>query len=244
MIDMASNKTIDGRGQYIRLFDAGIDITDGTANVVVENIIFKQGDPNKTEDALRVKQDAHTVWIDHVSLSDYPDGLLDITRAATDITVSWCKFSNHDKVMLIGADPSHTGDTVIRVTLHHNWFKQTIQRHPRLRFGKVHAFNNFYDEWGSYGAGSSQNGELYSEANVYLAASDKDAVIDQVGSDPNSGKVNSVNDLKLNGASIDENSPSSVFDPSQNYSYTAETANSSLQSQIEAQAGWQDTPLP
>ena len=29
-IDMASNKTIDGRGQYIRLFDAGIDITNST----------------------------------------------------------------------------------------------------------------------------------------------------------------------------------------------------------------------
>jgi len=243
-IDMASDKTIDGRGQYIRLFDAGIDIVNGTHNVIIENIIFKQGNANKTEDALRLKQDAHTVWIDHVSLSDYPDGLLDITRGSTDITVSWCKFSNHNKVMLIGANTSHTGDSVIRVTLHHNWFKQTTQRHPRLRFGKVHAFNNLYDQWGSYGAASSHHGELYSENNVYQAGSDKDAVLDQFGSDPSDGAVKSVGDSKLNGAVIVQNDAGSVFQPSQHYAYNADQAGGSLQSAVESQAGWRNVPLP
>ena len=104
-----------------------------------------------------------------MSLSNYGDGLIDITRAATDVTISWCKFSNHRKVMLIGSDPDQTDDRNIRVTLHHNWFKRTNSGHPRLRFGKVHAFNNYYDRWGDYAIGCSQDGECVSEANIFRA---------------------------------------------------------------------------
>ncbi|KAK9938961.1 hypothetical protein M0R45_015671 [Rubus argutus] len=47
------------------------------------------------------------IWIDRCSLRDYDDGLIDITRQSTDITISRCYFQQHDKTMLIGADPSH-----------------------------------------------------------------------------------------------------------------------------------------
>lgn len=66
------------------------------------------------------------------------------------ISATRCYFSSHDKTMLIGADPTHTGDRCIRVTIHHCFFDGTRQRHPRLRFGKVHLYNNYTRNWGIY----------------------------------------------------------------------------------------------
>ncbi|MEU0205371.1 pectate lyase family protein [Streptomyces canus] len=102
------------------------------------------------------------VWVDHVTLSDkgHPDadeptyfarnylrhdGLLDITNGSDLVTVSWSKFADHDKAMLIGNSDSATGDRGrLRVTLHHNQFESVVQRAPRVRFGQVHLYNNRY----------------------------------------------------------------------------------------------------
>ena len=237
-IDVPSNISVDGRGTYIRIYDHGLHI-DGSSNVIITNVIFKEGKGGDSNDAVRIINGAHDIWLHHVSFSDYGDGLVDITKAATDVTVSWCKFSHHNKVMLIGASNNDTGDSVIRVTLHHNWFKETSSRHPRVRYGKVHAFNNYYDEWGSYGIGCSQKGECYSERNIFEAGSDKDAITNKVGDDPKKGDVNSVSDWKLNNADVDENNASDVFHPSDYYSYNPDNANDGLRSQIKDGAGWQ-----
>lgn len=61
-----------------------------------------------------------------------------------------CHFASHDKTMLIGADPSHTTDRCMRVTIHHCFFDGTRQRHPRVRFAKVHLYNNYTRNWGIY----------------------------------------------------------------------------------------------
>ena len=102
------------------------------------------------------------VWIDHNDLSDgdaldalqpsyfgrpfqIHDGLLDVVRAADLVTVSWNRFHDHDKVMLIGNSDSRTTDRGrLRVTLHHNEFRDLGQRAPRVRFGQVDAYNNHY----------------------------------------------------------------------------------------------------
>ncbi|KAL5546279.1 hypothetical protein UlMin_005966 [Ulmus minor] len=96
-------------------------------------------------------------------LRDYEDGLIDITRESTDITISRCHFSNHDKTMLIGSDPSHTGDRCIRVTIHH----------PRVRFGKVHLYNNYTRNWGIYAVCASVESQIYSQCNIYEAGQKK-----------------------------------------------------------------------
>ena len=73
------------------------------------------------------------------------DGLLDITNASDLVTVSWNRFRNHDKTMLIGSSDSAAADRgKLRVTLHHNLFDGIGQRAPRVRFGQVHIFNNYY----------------------------------------------------------------------------------------------------
>lgn len=71
-----------------------------------------------------------------------------------------CYFAQHDKTMLIGADPSHIGDRCIRVTIHHCFFDGTRQRQPRLRFGKVHLYNNFTRSWGIYAVCASVESQV------------------------------------------------------------------------------------
>lgn len=62
--------------------------------------------------------------------------------------------------MLIGADPSHTGDRCIRVTIHHCFFDGTVQRHPRVRFAKVHLYNNYTRNWGIYAVGAGVESQV------------------------------------------------------------------------------------
>jgi hypothetical protein len=66
--------------------------------------------------------------------------------------------------------------------------------------------------------------------------------VPHAGSDPDQGYIRAGGNLLLGGAEITEHEPSTVFDPSAEYSYTAETANSALRTRIENGAGRQDQP--
>ncbi|MFD5907185.1 polysaccharide lyase family 1 protein [Streptomyces massasporeus] len=130
------------------------------------------------------------VWVDHVTLSDkgHPDaeepayfarnylrhdGLLDITGGSDLVTVSWSRFSGHDKAMLIGNGDTATGDRGrLRVTLHHNAFESVVQRAPRVRFGQVHVYNNRYAITGDdyrYSLGVSTESRIHAENNAFHA---------------------------------------------------------------------------
>jgi len=107
---------------------------------------------------------ARHVWVDHNDLSDGTnldanqptyfgrpyqshDGLLDITNGSDLVTVSYNRLHDHDKTMLIGSSDSRTADQgTLRVTLHHNLFRDLGQRVPRVRFGQVDVYNNYYVE--------------------------------------------------------------------------------------------------
>ena len=104
------------------------------------------------------------------------DGLLDITNASDLVTVSWNRFRNHDKMMLIGSSDSGTTAAndrgKLRVTLHHNVFDGIGQRAPRVRFGQVHVYNNYYDLRNTpsyvYSWGVGIESALYAEENFFL----------------------------------------------------------------------------
>jgi pectate lyase len=233
MIDLGSNKTIDARGRHITVTGRGLRIA-GRRNVIVHGLRLEDADRDN-EDALQIINGSRDVWIDHVSVRTFTDGALDITRAATDVTVSWCHFSDHDKVMLIGASPDHVEDVEIRVTLHHNFFEGTVQRHPRIRYAYVHAFNNYLRHWQSYGMASSQNARLLSERNVFEPLGNELAIQARAGDDPDDGAVESRNDRALGGASIDENRTGEVEDAP--YRYTADAADDALMRRVRAGAG-------
>lgn len=112
-------------------------------------------------DAISLR-DTENVWIDHNAFRDRAtldstlptlfgskyqihDGLVDITNASDRVTVSWNRFIDHDKTMLIGSSDSAPADVGrLRVTLHHNHFENIGQRAPRVRYGQVHVYNNYY----------------------------------------------------------------------------------------------------
>ncbi|WKB51755.1 pectate lyase [Eleftheria terrae] len=84
------------------------------------------------------------------------DGALDITLLGTRVTVSYNHFHHHDKTQLLGGSDSTVrysdgqrevasyGPGSLAVTLHHNRYQHTVQRQPRVRFGRVHVYNNHY----------------------------------------------------------------------------------------------------
>jgi pectate lyase len=156
---------------------------------------FPQWDPtdgatgawNSEYDAVVVYGSTH-VWIDHNTLTDgrYPDstlpsyygeiyqqhdGLLDIVRGADYVTASWNSFENHDKTLMIGNSDSLTSDRgKLNVTLHHNLFRNIVERAPRVRFGQVDAYNNHYviPETGYvYSLGIGIESQLVAEKNAF-----------------------------------------------------------------------------
>ena len=148
------------------------------------------GNWNSAYDNLSLIGATH-VWVDHCAFTDgdnpdsnqpvyfgrpfqVHDGELDITNGSDLVTVSWNRFVDHDKVMLIGSSDSSTLDPgKLRVTVHHNVFANVLQRSPRVRFGQVHVFNNFYqlpaaNAYG-YSWGVGVQSQIFAENNFFMA---------------------------------------------------------------------------
>ena len=59
----------------------------------------------------------------------------------------------------------------MKVTYHHNFFDRTIQRHPRVRFGKAHVYQNYYlaAPFNTvYGVSSNLNAQAMVEGNYFV----------------------------------------------------------------------------
>jgi len=129
------------------------------------------------------------VWIDHNTFRDretldalQPERLLVkyqthadvlLIRSASDLlTISYNRFMDHDQVMMIGSSDSAAGDRgKLRVTLHHNLFRNTGERTPHVRFGQVDLYNNLYDQVGNedfkYSWGAGFESAVYAEKNFF-----------------------------------------------------------------------------
>lgn len=158
---------------------------------------FPQWDPtdgatgawNSEYDSVVVTGSRH-VWLDHNTFTDgaHPDsslpeyygevyqrhdGELDIVRGADLVTASWNVFADHDKTLMIGnSDGAAATDRGrLRVTLHHNLFRDVVERAPRVRFGKVDAYNNHYlarpGTPYSYSLGIGIESQLVAEKNAF-----------------------------------------------------------------------------
>jgi pectate lyase len=171
MQDVRSNKTLIGVGSGSGITGGGLDI-DSATNVIIQNLNFR----NWSDDAINVQDASTRIWIDHNDFNfNGADGALDIKRASDNITVSWNKFSNHDKTMLLGHSDSNGSQDrgKLHVSYHHNWFNGTTQRHPRVRFGNaVHVFNNYYGGVRSYGVASTLEAGVLVEGNYFENTSD------------------------------------------------------------------------
>ncbi|HEU4624032.1 MAG TPA: hypothetical protein VFS52_04675 [Steroidobacteraceae bacterium] len=157
------------------------------------------GSWNSLYDSISLR-DANNVWIDHNIFRDKAtrdetlpqyfgvlyqvhDGLLDITNASDLVTVSWNRFLDHDKTSLIGSSDSASADRgKLRVTFHHNLYDGIQQRAPRVRFGQVHIYNNYYKieklPHYQYSWGVGVESAIYAENNFFKT--DKNVTPDQL----------------------------------------------------------------
>lgn len=85
-LSVSSYKTIDGRGQRVKLSGKGLRLKE-CEHIIVCNLEFEGGRGHDV-DGIQIKPKSRHIWIDRCSLSDFDDGLIDITRQSTDITVS------------------------------------------------------------------------------------------------------------------------------------------------------------
>ncbi|GAB4048181.1 pectate lyase family protein [Catellatospora paridis] len=159
------HKTIVGLGSNAVISGGGFDFYR-SYNVIVRNLTFT----NAEDDAVNVGQNSHHVWIDHNRFVAPVDGSIDIVRGAEYVTVSWNHFDHTDKSMLIGHSDGSASEDVghLKVTIHHNFFDHSRQRHPRVRWGDpVHVYNNYFLANELYGVASTQDGGVLLEGNYF-----------------------------------------------------------------------------
>ncbi|MDH6628422.1 pectate lyase [Streptomyces sp. LBL] len=166
-IKVASDKTIVGSGTSGQLVGGGFFLGSGVHNVIIRNLTIRdayQGIWNDKEhdfDAIQM-DGAHHVWIDHNDLRNMADGLIDVRKDSTYVTVSWNKLSNDNKAFGIG----WTENVVTDITIHHNWIRETEQRNPSTdNAAHAHLYNNFLEDvsgtdikssYGNYSRGATK----------------------------------------------------------------------------------------
>ncbi|MFG2355641.1 polysaccharide lyase family 1 protein [Streptomyces sp. NPDC048521] len=158
---------------------------------------FPQWDPTDTADGnwnseydSAVVHGSTHVWMDHNTFTDgdHPDstlphhfgrifqqhdGELDIVKGADYVTASWNVFEDHDKTILIGNSDSASTAAVdrghLKVTFHHNLFRDLVERAPRVRFGQVDSYNNHFvaGEGYSYSYGIGMESRLVAQHNAF-----------------------------------------------------------------------------
>jgi pectate lyase len=141
---------------------SGILYVKRCTNIILRNLIFEGPGAYDTDGWDNCTLDACTnVWVDHCDFRDAVDGNFDIKNASDYITVSWCKFqylktpraggpggsNDHRFSDLIGSSDSATGDRGhFRITFASCWWAQgCVERMPRVRFGKLHIINSYYN---------------------------------------------------------------------------------------------------
>jgi pectate lyase len=158
---------------------------------------FPQWDPTDTAvgnwnseyDDVTVYGGTH-VWMDHNTFTDgdHPDsslpsyygriyeqhdGELDIVKGSDLVTASWNVFEDHDKTTLIGNSDGAATAAVdrghLRVTLHHNLYRNVLERAPRVRFGKVDSYDNHFvaGDGYVYSYGIGMESQLVAEHNAF-----------------------------------------------------------------------------
>ena len=208
------------------------------------------------DDAISIQGKSDHIWLDHDDISDGTDGNLDITHADDFITVSWTKFhyssartdnsgsdstgaNGHRYSNLVGhSDTNASEDTGhLTITWHHNWWADFVmERQPRVRFGRVHVFNNLYTSKGDdYCIGVGVGANLRTENNVFVGVK---TPIDTTGYSDSTSAIRSTGNVytgTLGDAPADLQA-SSVFDPASVYTYTLDDTGG-LQAAIESGAG-------
>lgn len=111
---VTDNKTIDGRGANVHISNGAQITIQFVRNVIIHNLHIHDNHPGNgglirdsvDHYGLRLRSDgdgislfgATNIWIDHVSMSNCFDGLIDAVEGCTGITISNSHFTRHNEV--------------------------------------------------------------------------------------------------------------------------------------------------
>ncbi|KAL5711731.1 pectate lyase [Ranunculus cassubicifolius] len=216
---MNSFKTIDARGYNVHIAYGGCITMQYVSNIIIHGLHIHNCRPTGNAmvrsspghfgwrtmadgDAISIFGASH-IWVDHNSLSNCADGLVDAIMGSTAITISNNYFTHHNEVMLLGHSDTYTMDRNMQVTIAYNHFGEgLVQRMPRCRHGYFHVVNNDYTHWEMYAIGGSASPTINSQGNRYLAPSNPFAkqVTHRVTGGWRGWNWRSEGDLLLNGA--------------------------------------------
>ncbi|XP_022753041.1 putative pectate lyase 21 [Durio zibethinus] len=181
-----SDKTIDGRGYDIQIAHGPCITLRNVSNIIIHNIYIHDCIPSGStvwdplpQFAISGGSDgdgisifaSRDVWIDHCTLANCYDGLIDATYGSTSITISNNYMLHHNEVMLMGHSDEFLDDKNMQVTIAFNYFGEgLVQRMPRCRHGYFHIVNNVYNGWKMYAIGGSANPTINSQGNAFIAS--------------------------------------------------------------------------
>ncbi|WP_329229013.1 pectinesterase family protein [Streptomyces canus] len=219
-IKVQSNKTIVGSGTSGQIVGGGFFLGSGVHNVIIRNLTIRdayQGVWNDKEhdfDAIQM-DGAHHVWIDHNDLRHMADGLIDVRKDSTYVTVSWNKLSQDNKAFGIG----WTENVVTDITIHHNWIRETEQRNPSTdNAAHAHLYNNFLEDVAGTDINSSYGNYSRGATRMVLENSYFQGFKNPVIKDSTASIVQKGNTFV--GTSGRNESGGTAFDPKTYYPYT------------------------
>ena len=180
------NTTIDGDGKNIHIMGWPLRVaynygSNASTNVIIKNITFNDTIGNQS--AVYITSGSDNIWVDHNTFYDNtgncnatgegfaifdPSG-----NPSQGVTLSWNRWvtpagqPSSCKAIAIGASDNNATD--IRISIHHNYFKNVDARHPRTHGAGIviHSWNNVIEGWLEYGMGSSDAANMFAENNYF-----------------------------------------------------------------------------
>jgi pectate lyase len=220
-IPVTANKSFIGTGAGAEVVNAGFKLIN-TSNVIVRNFTVRDayipGDwdgksPQNDRDGIQLDT-THHVWVDHMKFERMGDGLIDTRKDSDLITYSWNVFADNNKALGVG----WSANAVTRMTIHHNWIRNTTQRNFSLdNTAAAHVYNNYLEDIGQYGMMGRNAAKVVLESNSFNTVQDP-----IVAKDPATEVVN--RDNVFNGTRGRRDNVGAAFDPAQNYAYHKDDA--------------------
>ncbi|MCU1515491.1 MAG: Pectinesterase, partial [Pseudarthrobacter sp.] len=220
-IPVAANKSFIGVGADAEVVNAGFKLIS-VSNVIFRNFTVRDayipGDwdgksPENDRDGLQLDT-THHVWVDHMTFQRMGDGLIDTRKDSDLVTYSWNVFADNNKALGVG----WSANAVTRMTIHHNWIRNTTQRNFSLdNTAAAHVYNNYLQDIGQYGMMGRNAAKVVLEGNTFTAVQDP-----VVAKDPATEVVN--RDNIFNGTRGRKDIVGAAFDPTQYYAYQKDDA--------------------